>query len=354
MDKPTKLRGHLLYLAEIGGDPEKILEGSGVSLRSVMELQPIDNAKMSELFELLDARTPVDFSIRCGLATKFQYMGILGYRLINSDTVRDLIETWTRYSVVIGYPLVSDLVIGPDSWQFRFSPRYPLGERAFRLCMETTLAGVAPALRSLSGHSLQVLEYGFPFPKPAESDHFRLLGDIPIRFDQAAGFICGHLDDLPKRIVAVDNEARAITEDYCQSWLSAKAGENDIVDRLKALLGQRLSDLPSAALAARQLGCSERTLHRRLAAANFNYQRLIDLYRRDRAIQMLGQAVEMKVIAYRLGYQNAGSFRRAFRHWTGVSPSQWRKAEHTPVDSNIASSGRLEQGAIAHLLSYSE
>lgn len=325
MEKPAKLRGHLLYLAETGGNPEEVLAGSGVSLESIMALEPIDSSKMAELFELLDARTPADFAIRCGLATKFQYMGVLGYRLINSDTVRDLIETWIKYSVVIGYPLISDLVIREDSWEFRFLPRYPLNARALRLCMETTLAGAAPALSALSGHPIEVLRYGFPFSRPAHSDHYELLGATPLLFDQAAGYIAGHLDDLSKRIAVVDSEAKAMTEEYCRKWLAVIDGEGAVVDRLKNLFASQLGELPSAAKAARLLGCSERTLHRRLASAGFSYQRLVDLYRRDQAFQMLRQTIEVKVIAYRLGYQDTGSFRRAFRQWTGVSPSRWQK-----------------------------
>ena len=289
-----------------------------------MALEPIDRGKMGELFELLDTRTPADFAIRCGLATRFQYMGILGYRLINSDTVRDLIETWIKYSVVIGYPLASSLAIGKDSWEFRFWPRYPLNAPALRLCMETTLAGAAPSLSALSGHPIEVLRYGFPFSRPADGDHYELLGATPLRFDQPAGYIAGSLDDLSRRM-AVDGEAKAMTEDYCQKWLSVIVGEDAVVDRLKDLFASQIGELPSAAKAARLFGCSERTLHRRLASVGYSYQRVLDLYRRDQAFQMLRQAIEWKVIAYRLGYQVTGSFRRAFRQWTGVSPSRWQK-----------------------------
>lgn len=325
LEKPAKLRGHLLYLAETGKDPEEVLAGSGVSLESIIALEPIDSRKMGELFELLDARTPEDFAIRCGLATKFQYMGVLGYRLINSDTVRDLIETWVQYSVVIGYPLASDLVVREDSWEFRFWPRYPLSEPALRLCMETTLAGAAPALSALSGHSIEVLRYGFPFPRPARSDHYELLGAATLRFDQPAGHIAGRLNDLSKRMAVVDSEAKAITEDYCKKRLSVIVGEDAVVDRLKDLFASQPGELPSAAKAAHLLGCSERTLHRRLASVDSSYQRVLDLYRRDQAFQMLRDAVELKVIAYRLGYQDTGSFRRAFRQWTGMPPSRWQK-----------------------------
>lgn len=325
MEKPTKLRGHLLYLAETGGNPEEILAGSGVSVEAIMALEPIDSHKMGELFELLDARTPVDFAIRCGLATKFQYMGVLGYRLINSDTVRDLIETWIKYSVVIGYPLISDLVIHKDSWEFRFRPRYPLNARGLRLCMETTLAGTAPALGALSGHSIEALRYGFPFPRPANSDHYGLLGEAALLFDQPTGYVAGRLEDLSKRIAGVDSEAKAVTDEYCQKWLSVIDGEGAVVDRLKNLLASQIGELPSAAKAASLLGCSERTLHRRLASAGFSYQRVLGLYRRDQAFEMLRQTIEMKVVAYRLGYQDTGSFRRAFRQWTGLSPSSWQK-----------------------------
>lgn len=78
---------------------------------------------------------------------------------------------------------------------------------------------------------------------------------------------------------------------------------------------------------AAELGLSRRTLHRHLAAEQITFQELLDMYRQEQASQMLQSGDQtMTEIAYALGYNEQSSFNRAFRRWTGQSPSAWLRA----------------------------
>lgn len=73
-----------------------------------------------------------------------------------------------------------------------------------------------------------------------------------------------------------------------------------------------------------ELGLSKRTLQRRLSAENLSFKDLLDLYRQEQAMLMLQHGDrDMANIAYALGYNEQSSFNRAFRRWTGMSPSAW-------------------------------
>ena len=68
-----------------------------------------------------------------------------------------------------------------------------------------------------------------------------------------------------------------------------------------------------------------RMLHRRLAAENTTYRRLLGEFRARLAIEYL-RTTEMRNedIAARLGYSDAANFRHAFTRWTGKRPSDYR------------------------------
>ena len=74
-------------------------------------------------------------------------------------------------------------------------------------------------------------------------------------------------------------------------------------------------------MAAEISGMSPRTLQRRLIEEHITYAELIDRLRLQKAQAMLEEG-EAKLIdiSLALGYENAPSFTRAFRRWTGVSP----------------------------------
>mgnify|MGYP001024096153 FL=1 len=67
---------------------------------------------------------------------------------------------------------------------------------------------------------------------------------------------------------------------------------------------------------------SERSLRRQLAEQGSSVRALADEARRERAIALMERGrVNLDAIAEELGYGNASAFGRAFRRWTGETPS---------------------------------
>jgi AraC-like DNA-binding protein len=77
--------------------------------------------------------------------------------------------------------------------------------------------------------------------------------------------------------------------------------------------------------AARIVGMSVRTLQRRLAETGVSYSDLVDEVRLASALALIDdRSIKFSEIARKLGYADAANFDRAFRRWTGHSPSQVR------------------------------
>jgi AraC-like DNA-binding protein len=73
------------------------------------------------------------------------------------------------------------------------------------------------------------------------------------------------------------------------------------------------------------LHVSPRTLHRQLKDEGASLQTLKDEVRRERALELLLRTARpIKQMAEAAGFQNEKSFIRAFRHWAGQSPAQFR------------------------------
>jgi AraC-like DNA-binding protein len=93
------------------------------------------------------------------------------------------------------------------------------------------------------------------------------------------------------------------------------------------VLKQALADgRPSLQYLARELMQSERTLQRRLASEGTTFSALLNEARRQVGFQLLADTtLELKEVAYLLGYEDVNSYYRAFRQWENVSPGQWRR-----------------------------
>jgi len=78
---------------------------------------------------------------------------------------------------------------------------------------------------------------------------------------------------------------------------------------------------------ASQLGLSRQTLYRRLKSEGVTFEEILEAKRRQLAIRYLRlDRVSVKAAAYKLGFSDPAAFSRAFKRWTGISPSQFRMA----------------------------
>ncbi|MBA1291431.1 AraC family transcriptional regulator [Pseudomonas japonica] len=95
-----------------------------------------------------------------------------------------------------------------------------------------------------------------------------------------------------------------------------------VIEALKKALGD---GRPSLQYLARELLQSERTLQRRLASEGTSFSAMLNEARRQVGFHLLANtALELKEVAYLLGYEDVNSYYRAFRQWEKVSPGQWR------------------------------
>lgn len=81
---------------------------------------------------------------------------------------------------------------------------------------------------------------------------------------------------------------------------------------------------------AKSLGMSGRTLHRRLYEEGTSFHAIVDEVRRSLAVSMLKHSgYRVLDVAMAVGFDDATSFAKAFRRWTGESPTDYqRRAAH--------------------------
>ena len=88
---------------------------------------------------------------------------------------------------------------------------------------------------------------------------------------------------------------------------------------------------PKAALVARKLNLSPRTLARWLADESLSFASVLEEMRRELALRYLEDAkLSISQVAWLLGFQEAGAFTHAVRRWTGHTPSEMRRSERLP------------------------
>ena len=102
----------------------------------------------------------------------------------------------------------------------------------------------------------------------------------------------------------------------------------DVEMRIYGLIyNQLLNGVVNKSTVARALNMSTRTLQNSLASRGLTFRELLDRARFERAILLLEDpSRSAKETALSLGFSSASNFARAFKRWTGRSPTDFRQA----------------------------
>ena len=110
----------------------------------------------------------------------------------------------------------------------------------------------------------------------------------------------------------------------------ANRGETPIefIETLKLVIQGYLPDFsPNLELAAEIAGTSKRTMQRRLMGLGLKYSDVVEQARFEIARKSLVTDEKLIDIAYNLGYADPACFTRAFKRWTGQTPSEYRRLD---------------------------
>jgi AraC-like DNA-binding protein len=131
------------------------------------------------------------------------------------------------------------------------------------------------------------------------------------------------LEPLPTANAELARANDQILTDYLARFDRAR-----ITMRVKTKLIEQLpSGHATQESIAKALNVSPRSLQRKLQDEGTTYKQLVDDTRRELAAQYVKQSrIPINEITYLLGFSEPSNFARAFKRWTGESPSHYRIA----------------------------
>lgn len=172
---------------------------------------------------------------------------------------------------------------------------------------------------------------------PAVEARFRRCAAHDLDFHKLTGFL-GCTPELGVRVggfsvdldawnaplVMQDERMRESLEAHAERLLREnEQGQGELRRRIRDLVTRELrGGDASVQVTAKALGMTPRTLQRRLGEGGTSYQAVVDEIRAalaDRYLEREGLSVTE--VAFLLGYSEASAFARAYRRWTGRSPT---------------------------------
>jgi AraC-like DNA-binding protein len=193
--------------------------------------------------------------------------------------------------------------------------------------VEYTLAAVFLRTRIATNQLYPLVRVEFSQPRPANvSEHERIF-DCPVRFgaDACRLVIAREVWDTPR--TGSDPALFSVLETHARMLLEQVPSPDDIVGRVRKQIEAELrGGDPSLESIARHLAMSPRTLQRRLREHDVLFNDVLDELRFRAAKTYLAQRdVAGTEVAYLLGFAEQSSLNRAFKRWSGQTPTEYRR-----------------------------
>jgi AraC-like DNA-binding protein len=279
----------------------------------------------SRLIEHCVARTNCHhLGLLVGQHVSLHSLGIVGLHAKYSRDVGTALRNVVRYLHLHGQGAVATLALEGDVALFGYHISQSESMPSTNQIADGTLAGMFNMLVELCGPEWKPSEIWFAHRKPEDVEPFRRFFRAFLHFDADQNAIIFPSSWLAHALPNADEDLRRVLQERIDV-LESQHGE-DFTSQVRSVLRASLgAGNANAVRTAALLSMHPRTLNRRLNASGSGFKELLDGTRFEVARQMLeGSAMSIAAIAAMLDYADTRSFIRAFRRWSGTTPSHWR------------------------------
>jgi len=253
-------------------------------------------------------------------------MGALGYAWMTSASLRKAFGRLSRYARI----LADDAIIRLDDQGKTLhvlleSESADIRDPALRERLR--FANAVKLCRMNCGDSFKPARVLFRQSEPSSPAAFYSFFRCELQFDSDASVLVIDSAVADQPLSGFNAQLGNLLEQQIIDYL-ARLDKQDIVGRTKSVIFEQLpSGQVSVEEVATELNKSVRTLRRKLSEKGTSFKELLTQTRQELGERYIHDAsLSLTEIAFLLGFSDSSSFSRAYRTWTGKSPSEQRSA----------------------------
>lgn len=264
-----------------------------------------------------------DLALHASEALPFGAYRVIDFLVANAPTVGVGLAKLAEYFPIINPAVRLHLKLEGAQARFVMVPELP--GTVGRQYAEYVLCTCLLRTRIATGVDFPVAVVNFEHAAPPRvAEHERIFG-CPVRFGRSSSeWVMDHAW-LERPVVQANRELFSVLDKHAR-LLTERVPASPLLERLREDLLERLNGgVPTLSEVAAGLAMSPRTLQRQLAAQGLSFSEALDGARREVAVAALEQGrLSVGEVGFLLGFATQASFSRAFKRWTGWTPSDWR------------------------------
>ncbi|WP_410513485.1 AraC family transcriptional regulator [Paenibacillus sp. BR2-3] len=266
------------------------------------------------------------FGLLLGSGFSLDNLGLIGYILLNSNTLNQAFENYQRYNILLCSGIVYDLQIIDGEAKFSFWVSDSSRNPTYHL-MDSILSSTYKIIQKLTGDPLQLKMVSFTHGAPSDIQPYANLFGTKLVFNQKENALIFDAKILDLPVVYRNQQLLEIVENHAIQMIRALKLEQTFSEIVSLAIIKRFDgSIPRIQDIARSLGFSVRSIQLQLKKDNTTFKDLLTIIRKNMAERYLKDpSFSISDISYALGFSEPVSFHLAFKKWTGQTPGGYRK-----------------------------
>ena len=270
--------------------------------------------------ELIDDRC---FGLKAAEVIHPSDLNALGYAWLSSSTLRTAFERLQRFQMMLSE--FANISLSESGDQFEISLRFKDKNMVTMAQINSGLAVIMQMCRINYGHSLKPSLVFLTHEQPDCADKYSDYFGSSVSFSQSVNKLCFPVEIMDEVLINSSSSMALMADNTIIDYLESMQEEN-IISKVKQAIIKQLPLEVSIEFISSSLNMTPRTLHRHLKELNTSFKVILDDVRFDLSKQYItSQRYNLTEIAFQLGFSDSSSFSRAFKHWSGKSPTNYRK-----------------------------
>jgi AraC-like DNA-binding protein len=334
---PYKVAALVETLGELGVAASDVLHGTGLTAAELED--PETKTSVMQYYAACrnairfgpGAQTPFLIGQRMRLAA----YGMYGYALMCSVTLRDFFNAGVKYHKLATPTVVIEWreEAGAAIWSFPRLALPQLSADLYTFLIEQQLVQHAVHLREVGGPACRPLKALLPYQAPAHAELYSRFLECPVQFEASACELHFDAQILDQSSSLAHKLTSTLMRTACERLIGQSKTSTGVAGQVYQILMTDPARLPSLLDVADMLHMNERTLRRKLEIEETSFGKIVDDVRESLATQYLKTTrMTTEDIAFLVGFNDVANFRRAFKRWTGKSPSAYRQNESMSVN----------------------
>ncbi|MBZ0334156.1 AraC family transcriptional regulator [Marinobacter sp. AL4B] len=166
----------------------------------------------------------------------------------------------------------------------------------------------------------------FNYPAPSHEAEYQAMYPGELKFNQG---VCGfqlHEKYLHLPVVRNEQELREFLQAAPAYILHRPSQDESLRSRIQALLARHdYVDMPGLTTLGELLHMTPRNIGRKLQDEGTSLRKIKEAQRREHAVRLMTtENLSIAEVSEQLGFSETAAFSRAFKRWTGCSPTRWQ------------------------------